>query len=127
MIFEAKRIKISTAEKSFTLVAPIVGLDFVAGLDTEFADWNCIALSQVIRITKLEESDSDLPNLRHQEIGLLDFAKTIEKPMRIIATLSGVVEACNILAIEENFLVAENQNLIPISAITQIRMLGANQ
>lgn len=123
MIFESARsIQLVTGNKTVTLVAPIIGLDFVAGLDSTLADWVCFAMKNILRISKIESNDDELPLLRFQPIPLTDFIKTIERPMRLVCDR----DAFNILAIDENFLVAENQTVIPLASISELRMIGAN-
>ena len=109
------------------LIAPIIGEDFIAGLDTLTGDWVCFEIQIVTQIRQRSEDDDDLPLLRNQSIDFKTFIATIDRPIRLTAIdRNGKSTAFNLLAIHNQFLVCENSMLIPISSITQLRILGAN-
>jgi hypothetical protein len=121
-------LKIQLSNKnSFDLLAPIVGVDFVAGLDKQNADWYCIALVAIANIQPVSNSDDELPLLRKQSINFLEFINTLDRPVRVVATFADQSEsAFNLLDVQEQFVIAESSKLIPLQAIQQIRVLGTN-
>jgi hypothetical protein len=121
-------LKVQFVGKEFVdLLAPIIGVNFVAGLDKQHADWNVISLNSVANLQPQRIEDDELPLVRKQEIQLVDFIATLDRPVRVSAKLLDQSEvAFNILDIQEPFIVAESEILIPLEAITQIRVLGTN-
>lgn len=121
-------LKVQLLGKEFVdLLAPIIGVNFVAGLDKQNADWNVISLNSVASLQTQRIEDDELPLVRNQELQLVDFIATLDRPVRVSAKLLDQSEvAFNILDIQEPFIVAESDTLIPLEAITQIRVLGTN-
>ena len=119
-------LKIQLLNKSsFDLLAPILGVDFVAGLDKQNADWYCISLVAIANIQPVSNSDDELPLLRKQKINFPEFIKTLDRPVRVVATFADQSESSfNLLDVQEQFVIAESANLIPLQAIQQIRVLG---
>lgn len=121
-------LKVQLLGKEFVdLLAPIIGVNFVAGLDKQNADWNVISLNSVASLQTQRIEDDELPLVRNQELQLVDFIATLDRPVRVSAKLLDQSEVTfNILDIQEPFIVAESDTLIPLEAITQIRVLGTN-
>lgn len=121
-------LKVQLLGKEFVdLLAPIIGVNFVAGLDKQNADWNVISLNSVASLQTQRIEDDELPLVRKQELQLVDFIATLDRPVRVSAKLLDQSEVTfNILDIQEPFIVAESDTLIPLEAITQIRVLGTN-
>jgi hypothetical protein len=117
----------TTNNKNFELIAPIIGENFLAGLERQHADWHCFALKAISTIEPIHLVEPDLPLLRHQSIDLNQFIKTLNRPVRVCATQRDHSEVSfNLLDSDEQFLVAEGNRLIPMQSITQLRMLGTN-
>lgn len=121
-------LKVQLAGKEFiNLLAPIIGVNFVAGLDKQNADWNVFSLKSLASLQPLRISDDELPLVRNQELLLVDFIAKLDRPVRVSARLLDHSEvAFNILEVQEPFIVAESDTLIPLEAIAQIRVLGTN-
>ncbi len=121
-------LKVQLVGKEFVdLLAPIIGVNFVAGLDKQNADWFVFSLNTIASLLPHRIEDDELPLVRRQELQLVDFIATLDRPVRVSAKLLDQSEvAFNILDIQEPFIVAESNTLIPLEAITQIRVLGTN-
>ncbi len=121
-------LKVQLVGKEFVdLLAPIIGVNFVAGLDKQNADWFVFSLNTIASLLPHRIEDDELPLVRRQELQLVDFIATLDRPVRVSAKLLEQSEvASNILAIQEPFIVTESNTLIPLEAITQIRVLGTN-
>ncbi len=121
-------LKVQLVGKEFVdLLAPIIGVNFVAGLDKQNADWFVFSLNTIASLLPHRIEDDELPLVRRQELQLVDFIATLDRPARVSAKLLDQSEvAFNILDIQEPFIVAESNTLIPLEAITQIRVLGTN-
>ena len=121
-------LKVQLVGKEFVdLLAPIIGVNFVAGLDKQNADWFVFSLNTIASLQPHRIEDDELPLVRKQELQLVDFIATLDRPVRVSAKLLDQSEvAFNILDIQEPFIVAESNTLIPLEAITQIRVLGTN-
>jgi hypothetical protein len=121
-------LKVQLVGKEFVdLLAPIIGVNFVAGLDKQNADWFVFSLNTIASLLPHRIEDDELPLVRRQELLLVDFIATLDRPVRVSAKLLDQSEvAFNILDIQEPFIVTESNTLIPLEAITQIRVLGTN-
>ena len=121
-------LKVQLVGKEFVdLLAPIIGVNFVAGLDKQNADWFVFSLNTIASLLPHRIEDDELPLVRMQELQLVDFIATLDRPARVSAKLLDQSEvAFNILDIQEPFIVAESNTLIPLEAVTQIRVLGTN-
>jgi hypothetical protein len=121
-------LKVQLVGKEFVdLLAPIIGVNFVAGLDKQNADWFVFSLKTIASLLPHRIEDDELPLVRRQELQLVDFIATLDRPVRVSAKLLDQSEvAFNILDIQEPFIVTESNTLIPLEAITQIRVLGTN-
>jgi hypothetical protein len=122
-------LKVHTMAGEHTyLLAPILGVHFVAGLDQDNADWLCFSNSIITSLIPSHEEDDELPLLRQQDINLVDFIKTLERPVRVAVKYQNRTEgAFNLLDVAEQFLVADSGALIPAISISQIRVLGTNK
>lgn len=121
-------LKLETIDQHFVdLLAPIIGVDFVAGLDKQHADWLCFANCNVASVSPKNLKDDELPLVRFQEIAMTDFIKTLERPVRVTVKYQNQREATfNLLEIDDHFLIAESVLLIPNQSIHQLRVLGTN-
>ncbi len=66
------------------LVAPIIGSDFVAGLDQGFMLWHVFPSEQIIEILPQTYEDSELPRLKHFDRKLCDLLESFAKPVEIV-------------------------------------------
>jgi len=121
-------LTLQTLDQQFVdLLAPIIGVDFVAGLDAEHADWLCYSNHYIAKLKPGTSDDSELPLLRKQNLCLTEFIKTLELPMRVTAKYLNQSDiAFNLFDTDHQFLIAEDRQLIPAQAIYQLRMLGTN-
>ena len=121
-------VTVQTIDRQFVdLLAPIIGADFVAGLDQIHADWLCFANQYIASFKPKHLADEDLPLIRKQDIKLCGFIKTLDRPVRVTVKFLNQSEAAfNLLDADDQFLIADQQQLIPAQAIVQLRMLGTN-
>lgn len=121
-------LKLQTIDQQFVdLLAPIIGVDFVAGLDRENADWMCLANCYIANFSPLQLEDAELPLLRQQEISMWKFIKTLDRPVRVAIKYLNQTEASfNLFDVDENYLIADSELLIPNQSIQLIRVLGTN-
>lgn len=121
-------LKLQTIDQQYVdLLAPIIGVDFVAGLDKDQADWLCFTFRNVANFTPQRLIDDELPLLRNQEISLVNFIKTLDRPVRVTVKFQNQSEASfNLLEVDEDFLIADSNQLIPSQSIHQLRVLGTN-
>ena len=78
---EVRRVRLRfSSEEQFSLVAPILGDDFVAGFDEQTANWMCAAQTKVARIDFEHDDDPDLPKLRRQSATLVEFLNAMPLP-----------------------------------------------
>lgn len=78
---DARRVRLHIGgEQQFSLVAPILGEDFVAGFDEKTANWMCAAQTQVARIDFDPADDPELPKLRRQSATLAEFLNAMPLP-----------------------------------------------
>lgn len=118
----------TTSGEFIDLLAPIIGVDFVAGLASEQGDWMCFSHLDVASLAPKVNSDRELPLLRRQEIRLVDFIRTLDRPVRVVIRHQNHSEAAvNLLDADQSFLICERDVLIPASGIIQLRVLGSNQ
>jgi hypothetical protein len=71
------------------LIAPIVGADFFAGLDSLAPIWHIIPMTSVNKVLFHQLNDTSLPSLRNFRIDLIGFLNAIPKPSSIRWRLSG--------------------------------------
>lgn len=74
------------------LIAPILAVDFVAGLDIISPTWHFFPLHAVRHIEFEKESVSDLPKLRRLNINLMDFLLSTPVPSPAKWRLLGALE-----------------------------------
>lgn len=93
---DAKRLNIRThAHPCVSLVAPLIGSDFVAGIDENTGNWVCIGQRQIESLIA-QSSNDDLPAVRSRNVTLAKLLSEVPVPTRIIADgRSAVVTAFN--------------------------------
>ena len=94
---DARRVRLHFGgEQQFSLVAPILGEDFVAGFDEKTANWMCAAQTQVARIDFDPADDPELPKLRKtqafQSIQFSSVTKLIRSPVPLSVFLPSEVK-----------------------------------
>jgi len=68
---------------NLTLVAPVLGFDFIAGVSLVEPKWQFIKLSTVIKIFFEYAGSADLPKLRQIDQSIIDFLNRIPLPAQI--------------------------------------------
>lgn len=94
-----------------TLLAPLVGSDFVGGLGEEFAAWSLYPISQMLEIVPQNDGDLELPRLRNFDRSLLDLFESFAKPVEIVWYPQANLAAPNrgmLADIECGFLIVES-------------------
>ena len=67
-----------------SLIAPIIGNDFVAGIDELSGRWLCISQQHIESLVANTQQGSDLPNCRVHPGGIVDFLASIPTPTRVL-------------------------------------------
>ncbi|MEY4639463.1 MAG: hypothetical protein RLY13_461 [Actinomycetota bacterium] len=65
------------------LIAPIIGQDFIAGLDLVSPIWYLYPVARVRKLRFCDSSESDLPAVRNFEVSLEQFLGSAPKPCAI--------------------------------------------
>jgi hypothetical protein len=80
----ARAIELKTENLAPTeLIAPIIGLDFIAGLDVVNPIWHIFPMRSVHRVSFHSTADPELPKLRNFGLDLQTFLKTLPTPCAI--------------------------------------------
>jgi hypothetical protein len=105
---QARRLRVELTDSSIHhLVAPILGCDFLAGLDEYSANWFCVNFSCLSEIRFDVSDDLELPTLRIQEITFEKFLKAMKLPIAVqIKTRGSAVKALAVLAIKDSLMFA---------------------
>jgi hypothetical protein len=91
-----------------TLVAPIIGSDFVGGLGEEFDTWSLYPVSQILEIVPHTLGDIEMPRLRNFDRSLLELLDSFAKPIEIVCYLPSMAAAPNrgmLIGVDCGFLV----------------------
>lgn len=126
---KSRSIRITTKSMvTKELIAPMIGLEFVAGLDLISPIWHMFSMASLSQVVFLEDSDLSLPTLRRNEIDLRSFLEKLPTPSQIrwrvngaedylsTGTLHGVAQGLLFI-----FLAGRSQEVsVPISAIEQL-------
>ncbi len=84
-VANTQRLAIRThSHPAIALVAPIIGTDFVAGIDELSGRWLCIAQQHIESLVATAQPDSGLPNCRLQPGGIVDFLSRLPTPTRVL-------------------------------------------
>lgn len=78
--FQARIIDIKTMNFSLKLIAPIIGLDFIAGLDLEKPIWHIFSTRCISEVHFLEAQDQTLPMVRQLTEPMETFLQHIPLP-----------------------------------------------
>jgi hypothetical protein len=108
---------IARNQMRFSLVAPIVAKDFVAGLDEQTADWLCILKSQIAELRFSSDADASLPTTRTRALKLEQFLGDMPMPISVsLKTAQPAVRFAAIVAIGDGllFLRARNEQVVAI-------------
>jgi hypothetical protein len=65
------------------LIAPIIGVDFIAGLDPVNPIWHLFPMRYVSRVVFHDVGDAELPRLRNFSVDFADFVQTLPMPCSI--------------------------------------------
>jgi hypothetical protein len=80
----ARAMKVATSfQPSKELFAPILGLEFIAGIDPDAPTWHIFPMRSVCGVNFYSEVSSELPELRNLIIDLADFIECIPRPCSI--------------------------------------------
>lgn len=76
----ARMVELRVGSQHIRLIAPIIGLNFVAGLDLEVATWHIYSLRLVGSVRFLDQQDLSLPMLRLLDKELSSFLHHLPLP-----------------------------------------------
>jgi hypothetical protein len=76
----AKITEVKTQSFSAKLIAPIIGVDFIAGLDLEKPTWHIFSSRFISEVSFLPAQDQTLPRVRQLEESLVAFLQHLPLP-----------------------------------------------
>jgi hypothetical protein len=125
VIDEIRRVMVrQSREQVFSLVAPILGHDFVSGFDESTANWLCLQSFQIEDLRFESEADMTLPKLRRRSICLADFLQELPKPTAIQLQLADLrVVNTAFTHVEGEFLFVGNSRAISLRSLLSLRLL----
>jgi len=86
----ARAIEVNTASMvPKELIAPILGTDFLAGLDSVAPIWHIFPMRSVTKVLFHGEADQNLPKLRNFAIDFIGFLNSIPTPCSIRWRIAG--------------------------------------
>lgn len=124
-----RAIQIKTNSQSpKELIAPILGLDFVAGLDPVAPIWQIFPTTEIKSIELGRDVDSDLPLVRNFETDLHNFLANLPKPCAIRWRSRGIhdyLQAGQLLELVASFMLVSaggggSNLMIPIDGFQQL-------
>lgn len=127
VLAEARRVLVrQNREQLHSLVAPIIGQDFVSGFDEATANWLCLHSSQIEDLQFDNSSNLTLPKLRQRSICLSDFLHELPKPVAVQLQLADLrVVNSAISLVEGEFLFLGDARAIPFRSLLSLRLLEA--
>jgi hypothetical protein len=86
----ARAIEVNTASMvPKELIAPILGTDFLAGLDAVSPIWHIFPMRSVTKVLFLAQAEQNLPKLRNFTIDFIGFLNSIPTPCSIRWRIAG--------------------------------------
>lgn len=79
-IASSNRLSLRVAGVEFSLVAPILGRDFVVGFCERRTAWMCFGKHKVSLLRFVADADSQLPKLRIRSSSLIEFVGEMKPP-----------------------------------------------
>jgi hypothetical protein len=99
------RFLLQIGNHNVSLIAPIIGKDFVAGYHAQRAAWMCVAMPKVSVLKFACEPDTRLPRLRRRTTALEEFLREMTLPYAVELKPCGQPEFAAVLtAIDEQLL-----------------------
>jgi hypothetical protein len=77
---KCNRLSLRVSDAEFSLVAPILGHDFVVGLCEKRAAWMCLGKTKASLLRFFTDADSQLPKLRIRTTSFSDFINEMNPP-----------------------------------------------
>ncbi|MEN9713801.1 MAG: hypothetical protein RLZZ164_465 [Actinomycetota bacterium] len=123
---QTRRISIRTqTHPSVSLVATVLGHDFVAGIEESSGQWWCIPQRQIVEWQSTtpfdRDTDETLPAMRIRDIDLARFVSELDLPVRL--QLDDRVET--IAAVQAHWLIAlaNKPRMISLDSVGLVRIL----
>ena len=116
------RLRIRThAHPSVSLVAPIIGDDYIAGINEATGHWLCLRTHTIDSLICETEISPDLPKVRYRPISLSLFLREIPMPTKIQIDERTVIA----YAIVDGWIQVfdERPRLISIDALEQLQII----
>lgn len=129
ILANANQFSITTQKgRQYNLVAPIVAIDFIAGLDEQTADWLCIRKSQIAELRFNSDENASLPLLRHRKSSLEQFLAQMTMPISVaIKSATSVIRFATLIAVSDGLLFlrthTEQQMAIGTETIEFLRII----
>jgi hypothetical protein len=80
LIAGCNRLSLRVCATEFSLVAPILGHDFVVGFCEKRAAWMCLCKNKVSLVRFVADADSQLPKIRIRTSSFSDFISELKPP-----------------------------------------------
>lgn len=121
---QCRFVEITTLQNTrMRVLAPILGSNFVAGIDENLPNWIIWPLNRIVELRFEESSDLQYPILRKREISLADFIKQLPNPCDLLLEINEQTtqELFRGSTSELIFLQArESVRAVPVAAITKM-------
>lgn len=125
----AKTIELGTANlPPRELIAPIMGVDFMAGMDTFAPIWHFFPMRTIQKVIFHADGDAELPKLRNFALDLASIIQTLPTPCAVRWRVSGpddFVRSGQLHNCTSNLLFIYNESnprpiAVPIAALDQL-------
>ena len=127
----AKAIELNTSNlPPRELIAPIIGVDFMAGMDTVAPIWHFFPMRTIHKVIFHADGDAELPKLRNFGLDLAGIIQTLPTPCAVRWRVSGpddFVRSGQLHNCTANLLFIYNDSnprpiAVPISALEQLSL-----
>jgi hypothetical protein len=125
---DARITDVKTTNFSMKLIAPIIGVDFIAGLDLAKPTWHIFSTRYLTEVRFLAAQDQTLPKVRQLDEAMATFLKHLPLPGRMRwrtfdnpeVERSGAVRGSSGGFLLTHQVAAANQTHVPILSLVQL-------
>lgn len=97
LLASCNRVNLRSGDEELSLIAPILGTDFVAGFHEQRASWMCIGTARLSVANFAIDGDSQLPKLRKRSVLLEHFIAEMNPPFAVEFKVSAQPSFCGAL------------------------------
>lgn len=122
---ETRRVLVrQSRELAYSMVAPIIGQDFVSGFDEASANWLCLHSAQIEELRFENDKDLTLPKLRHRSICLADFLQEFPKPTAIQLQFADLrIVNTALIQVDGEFIFVGGSRAVSVRSLLSLRLL----